>query len=139
MPETVNAVNTKGTILKYGATAATLTKLCAIKDYPDLGGAPELLETTDLEATMQTFINGIQSIGAMEFTSNYTKATYQAVKANENKPGYYALEFGDAGADGIFTWQGEHTVWVTGGSVNGVREMRISIAPSSKVELKTTT
>ena len=36
-------------------------KLVDIKSFPDLGGAPELLETTTLSDSMQTYIEGIQS------------------------------------------------------------------------------
>ena len=55
---------------------STYTKLVDIKDFPDLGGAPEMLETTTLSDKMQTYIPGIQSIDALEFTANYTKEDY---------------------------------------------------------------
>jgi len=126
-------VNTIGTVLKYGATDITLAKLCAIKDYPDLGGAPEMIEITDLDDDTQRFLLGVQSIGAMEFTANYSKTAFDAITANSRAAGFYSLEFGTAGADGIFKWQGQHVVYVVGGSVNGAREMKITIAPSTKV------
>jgi hypothetical protein len=129
----MGAVSTLKTVLKYGATADAVTKLCAIKDYPDLGGEPEMLETTTLDDDIQTFIPGIQQLSAMVFTANYDDTEFDTIKADERKAGYYALEFGDAGADGKFTWQGQHVVYATGGSVNGVREMKIAIAPSTKV------
>lgn len=128
------AVSTIGTVLKYGTEAASLTQLCKIKNYPALGGAPDQLETTDLEDTQQTFVPGVQSMDAMEFTANYTKEAYAAVKAKEGQPGYYQLEFGDSGADGTFSWQGEHFVYVNEGEVNGVREMTISISPSTAIK-----
>lgn len=130
------AISTYGVTLKWGTDELTMEKAVDIKDFPDLGGAPELLETTTLSDGMQTFINGIQTSGAMEFTCNYTKADYTAVKADANKPLFYALEFGEAGSEGIFEWQGEHDVWVVGAGVNAVTEMRISIAPSTKPTLK---
>ena len=43
------AVSTIGTVLKAGTDKSSLAQLCKIKSYPDLGGAPEQLETTDLE------------------------------------------------------------------------------------------
>ena len=49
-------------------------KLIDIKEFPDLGGTPEMLETTTLSDRMQTYIPGIQSLDALEFTSNYTLA-----------------------------------------------------------------
>ena len=131
------AVSSYKTTLKFGEAKETMTKLCEIKDYPALGGAPELLETTHLNDAAQTFINGIQSMQAMQFTANYTKADFTTVDSSSGTHGFYALEFGEAGADGIFEWEGEHTVWVDGSGVNGVRNMIISIAPSTKVTLKT--
>jgi len=131
------AISTYGVTLKWGDSPESLTKAIDIKDFPDLGGAPELLETTTLSDAAQTFINGIQSMSAMEFTANYTKADYEAVLADASKELYYSLEFGDGGDEGIFEWQGEHDVWVVGAGVNAVTEMKISIAPSTKPTLKT--
>jgi len=126
-------VNTIKTVLKYGTSVALATKLCPVKDYPDLGGSPEMIEITDLDDDTQRFLLGVQSIGAMEFTANYVEADFTTLTANSRVPGFYVLEFGNAGADGKFTWQGQHVAFVTGGSVNGAREMKIVIAPSTKV------
>ena len=132
------AISTMGVTLKWGESPEALTKKIDIKNFPDLGGAPEMLETTTLSDEAQTFILGIQSMDALEFTANYTKADYEAVLADEGKELYYALEFGENGSEGVFEWQGQHTVWVTGAEVNSVVEMVISIAPSTKPTLKTT-
>jgi hypothetical protein len=130
------AISTYGVTLKWGKTSAALTKVIDIKNFPDLGGAPEVLETTTLSDETQTFIIGIQSADAMAFTANYTKDDYTAVKADAGKDLYYSLEFGDDGDEGIFEWQGQHSVYVTGADVNGVVEMVITIAPSTKPEPK---
>ena len=133
------AQSSYNTILKYSESEDGLfEELVAIKDFPDLGGAPELLETTTLRNAKQTYINGIQSMDAMEFTANYTKEDYKKLLGIANKPLYFELWFGENGngEDGIFEWQGELTVWATGAGVNEVREMVISIAPSTDVELK---
>jgi len=130
------AISTYGVTLKWGTSAEALTKKVDIKNFPDLGGAPELIETTTLSDAMQTFINGIQTAGEMAFTCNYTKADYNAVKADEGEELYYALEFGANGDEGVFVWQGEHSVYITGAEVNAVVEMVISIAPSTKPEMQ---
>ena len=132
------AINTCNVTLKSGTSSTALQKLVDIKDFPDLGGAPELLETTTLSDCAQTFINGVQSVDALEFTANYTKEDYLRVKADEGKDLYYALEFGEDGEYGIFEWQGQHSVWVTGGGVNEVVEMNIQIAPSTAIKPKAT-
>lgn len=130
------AVSTINTVLKAGEAKASLAQLCKIKSYPDLGGSPEQIETTDLEDTMQTFVDGVQSVDTMEFTANYTKEVYEKVLESAGTEQKYQLEFGDAGADGIFSWTGTHSVRVSGGEVNGVREMVITCTPSSKIENK---
>lgn len=57
--------------MKKADNADTWSKLVDIKDFPDLGGAPEMLETTTLSDGAQTYIPGIQSQDALEFTANY--------------------------------------------------------------------
>jgi hypothetical protein len=132
------AISTQGVTLKWGTTATSLSKVVDIKDFPDLGGAPEVLETTTLSDQIQTYILGIQGSGMMEFTCNYTKDDFEDVMDDANKDLYYALEFGDEGDEGIFEWQGQHTAWVVGAGVNAVTEFKIGIAPSTKPKLKTT-
>lgn len=130
------AYSTIGTVLKTATSAAgTYTKLCKIKTYPDLGGAPEMIETTDLEDTSQTFVKGVQSLDSMEFTANYTATDYAAVVAagTGSSDIYYSLEFGTDGGDGKFQWSGTHSVHLSGGDVNGVREMVITVVPSSVI------
>jgi len=127
------AISTQGVTLRWGLTALTVTKVVDIKDFPDLGGAPELLETTTLSDAAQMFINGIQSQSAMEFTCNYTKADYQAVVEDADTDLFYNLNFG---TEGVFEWRGQHTAWLVGAGVNAVTEMKISVAPSTKPTLK---
>ena len=134
---TPKAYSTINTTLKVSDTAAgTYTKLCKIKSYPDLGGAPENLETTDLKDTFQTFVPGVQSMDTMEFTCNYNPTDYDAVVTAIPAAGaekYYELDFGDDGAQGKFQWSGTHSVRVSGGDVNAVREMVITVIPSSAI------
>lgn len=128
---TTKAYSTIGTVLKCGGT-----QLSKIKSYPQLGGAPDQLETTDLEDTMQTFVDGVQKMNTMEFKANYTPEAYDAVVAAMPAAGAtkdYELDFGNAGANGIFKWSGTHTVYVNEGEVNGVREMTITCTPSTKI------
>lgn len=130
------AISTQGVTLKWGTSASSLSKVVDIKDFPDLGGAPEVLETTTLSDDIQTYIMGIQGSGMMEFTCNYTKEDFEAVMEDADTDLYYALEFGDGGDEGIFEWQGQHTAWVVGAGVNAVTEFKIGIAPSTKPTLK---
>lgn len=120
--------------------ASNYEKLIDIKEFPDLGGAPEMLETTTLSDRMQTYIPGIQSIDSLEFTANYTLAEYQKLKKMEGTEKEFAIWFGGTeagdtvtptGTDGKYTFKGQLSVYVNGGGTNEVVEMTITIAPSS--------
>ena len=126
-------MSTINTVLKAGTTASALTQLCKIKSYPQLGGEPESIETTDMEDKMQTFTPGVQSMSAMQFTANYDKEKIDEIKASSDKEQIYELDFGKDGADGKYCWKGQHSVFINEGAVNGLREMTISIMPSTEV------
>lgn len=140
------AISTYKVFLMKGTTSSgsttTWEKLIDIKDFPDLGGAPELLETTTLSDKMQTYIPGIQSNDALEFTANYTKADYEALVALADSEEEYAVWFGGTesggvvtpdGSNGKFAFKGTLSVHVVGGGVNEVVDMNITIAPSTVI------
>ena len=130
------AISTYGISLMYKATDGdTYTKLIDIKDFPDLGGAPEMLETTTLSDNMQTYIPGIQSLDALEFTANYTLTDFKKIKAMEGKDTAFAVWFGAEGADGKFEFNGQISAFPVGGGVNEVVGMTISIAPSTPITM----
>jgi hypothetical protein len=119
-------------------------KLIDIKSFPDLGGSPELLETTTLSDGMTTNIMGIQSLDALEFECNYVLADYTKLKALEGKDNDYAVWLGGTeangtvtptGSDGKFQFKGQLAVYVNGGGVNEVVNMTVSIAASTPITL----
>ena len=123
-------------------SSSTYSKLIDIKDFPDLGGSPEMLETTTMSDGAQTYIPGIQSQEALEFTTNYTKSDYTTLKALEGTETDFAIWFGGTvangvatptGSDGKFEFSGYLSVYVTGGGVNEVVGMTVSIAPTSVI------
>lgn len=118
-------------VLKGAATANPTTTLAAIKDFPDLGGAPDGLETTTLSDGTQTYIPGIKKSQALEFTLNYDESTYDTLTTSSGTAYYYSLEFGAAGADAKFAFQGQHFVYVVGAGVNSVVEMKLVVIPST--------
>lgn len=134
------------TFLMKKGTGTTYDKLVDIKDYPDLGGTPELLPTTTLSDGMETNIAGIQSLDALQFTCNYDLQTYTTLKALEGQTESYAVWMGGTEANGVvtptgsegkFKFDGQLSVYVTGKGVNEVREMVISIAASTVITLDT--
>ena len=132
------AYSTIGTILEFSEDGTSWTKLCPIKSFPALGGAPEQIDVTDLEDEVTSSIPGVQSLDAMEFTANYTLESYTAVKAKENTPGKYRIKLGKAGAAGTATWEGQHSVYVNEGEVNGAIQMTISVFPTTKITVAAT-
>lgn len=121
-------------------------KLIDIKEFPDLGGAPEMLETTTLSDKMQTYIPGIQSLDSLEFTANYILEEYKKLKAMENTENDFAVWFGGTesgdtvtptGDSGKFKFKGFLSVNDKGAGTNEVVEMTITIAPSSAISIDT--
>ena len=136
------AISTYKVFLMKSSGDRVFEKLIDIKDFPDLGGAPEMLETTTLSDSMQTFIPGIQSLDALEFTANYTKDDFDSLKALEGEEYTFAVWFGGTveggvatptGSDGKFEFRGQLSVFPTGGGVNEVVGMTITIAPSTPI------
>lgn len=127
------AHSTIGTILKIGTDSSSLNKVCPIKSYPQLGGEPEQIETTDMENDSQTFVPGVKQQDTMTFTANYTKETFAAIKALEDQELTFELNFGTEGENGQFSWQGQLIVYVNEGEVNGLIEMTISVTPSTEI------
>lgn len=125
-----------------GTTTVTYTKLCDIVEFPDLGGAPELLDATTLSDKMRVYIAGIQDLEGLTFTANYEKDVYSTLSALAGTDTAYAVWFGGTetngvvtptGSDGKFSFRGDLTCWVSGAGVNEVRQMQIQIANSTVI------
>ena len=137
------AISTYKVFLMHKASDAdTYSKLIDIKEFPDLGGEPEMLETTTLSDKMQTYIAGVQSLEGLSFTANYDKADFASLKALEGKQEQFAVWFGGSeaggvvtpdGSNGKFSFKGELSVYPVGGGVNEVVDMNITIAPSTVI------
>ncbi len=127
-----NAKLMKGT---GSGSSVTWTQLVPVKTTPQIGGAPEQVETTTLDDSMQTYINGIQTAEAMEFTANYDSEKYDTLKALEGKTTPYAIWFGNNGdgAAGKFKFEGQLSVYINEAEVNGVLEMTVSITPGTPI------
>ena len=128
--------------MKKGTTGDTYEKLIDIKEFPDLGGAPEMLETTTCSDPAQTYIKGIQSQDALEFTANYTKEDYDKLSKLSGIETDYSVWFGGTetackapptGSDGKYDFKGDLSVYITGGGTNEVVSMTVSIAPSTVI------
>ena len=128
------AINTYGVTLKWGESSTNVEKVVDIKDFPDMIGDPEMLETTTLSDAQVTNIPGIKSSDTLTFTCNYSKTDFGAVNDDAEKPLFYELSFSDGSK---FTWQGQHTCGLPGKGVNEVIEFTINIAASTPVVFTT--
>lgn len=143
-----NASSTYKSFLMHSTDGTTYTKVIDIKDYPDLGGTPETIDTTTLTDKMRTSVLGIQEAENFVFNANYDPTQFASLvtlaTADETAPSYYAIWFGGtevAGSDptptgdkGKFEFMGSMAQpFVTGGGVNEARSIQITIAPSTPV------
>lgn len=132
------AISTYKTYLMYKATssATSYTQLVDITSFPDIGGDPEQLETTTLSNAMRTHINGIQNTDSMQFEANYTKTDYDKIKALTGSTPF-AVFFGgtttSAATDGTYYFTGTPSVKISGGGVNEVVHMTITISLETEV------
>lgn len=129
-------------LMTKATSASTYSKVCDIKDYPDILAAPENVETTTLSDGARTYIPGIQNPdGSMDFTANYDLATLTALDALKGVKQAYAVWFGGTevsgsdptptGALGKFGGDGTLSYTISGKGVNDVREIVIHIAPAT--------
>lgn len=127
---------------KASASASDYTKLCDIKEFPDLGGDPEMLETTTMSDSTKTYILGLQDMETLNFVANYTKATFTTLNGLAGTTYDFAVWFGGTesqgvvtpnGEDGKFAWQGQLTAYVAGKGTNEVRDINISISASTPI------
>jgi hypothetical protein len=117
----------------------TWTQVIAIKNIPQIGGAPEQLETTTLDDAIQTFIDGIQSQEIMSFTINADKtkrATLTTLKGVEKS---YSIWLGNdgLGGEGKFTGKGKLNYYINEAGNNAVVEMTVTITPTTAFEEET--
>lgn len=132
------AISSYNVVLKTSGTAAgDYTELVAVKDFPDLGSAPDTIEVTTLRDKMKRYIQGLQDTGSFEFTYNYTKEDFTKVKAlDDNARHFFELDFGNdgAGGEGSFYFSGQVSTHVSGAGTGAVVEAKIIVTCDSEVK-----
>ena len=132
------AISSYKAFLMKGTGSGTLTwaKLVDIKDFPDLGAAPEPIETTTLSDFARTYIPGIENTEQKTFTCNYTSTDYATLAALKGAETNVAIWFGGTenngvvtpdGSAGKFTGKGYIDVFVAGAGVNEVVNMTVTL------------
>lgn len=136
------AISTYKSFLMY-KNGGNWEKLVDIKEFPDLGGVPEMLDATTMSDSARVYVMGIQETEAMTFTTNYSLADFNKIKAMEYQICDFAVWLGadvvnevatPTGVDGKFEFQGYIAVTKTGGGVNEVQDMTITIAPTTVIK-----
>lgn len=133
-------------LMKKTGTGSSVSyeKLVDIKDFPDLFAVPEKLEKTTLSDRARTYEEGIEESDTMEFTANYSLTDFNTLRALKGTETDFAIYFGASetqgvvtpdGSDGKFGFKGYLSVSIVGKGVNEVREMKISIAASTPIDV----
>ena len=131
-------INSFRVYLMKGTGTGTLTwsKLVDIKDFPDLGAAPEPLETTTLSDPARTYIPGIENTEQKTFTCNFNNTDYATLAALKGAEQNVAIWIGASESGGVYTPDGniakfEGTgyvdVFVSGAGVNEVVNMTVTL------------
>ena len=134
---TILGESTIGTYLGLCETAAGDKTWIPILDYPEMIGAPNTIEVTDLSDRYERWVLGVQGNDIKDFTANFDATAYTTLKAFEGKTLYCYLWFGDSaqgspdGSQGKFSWQGQVSIGINSGEVNGRREMVIHCVPTT--------
>jgi hypothetical protein len=119
-----------------GTGTLTWAKLVDIKDFPDLGAAPEPIETTTLSDFARTYIPGIENTEQKTFTCNYTATDYATLAALKGTEVNVAIWFGGTESQGVvtpdgsagkFEGKGYIDVFVAGAGVNEVVNMTVTL------------
>ena len=119
--------------LHNAATAeGQFKKFADIKDFPDLFGEPNTIETTTLSDNQQTFIPGIKSSDILPFTLNWDKEVAQTIVGMEGKESFWKVIFSDGAS---FAFAGAPSLGVTGKGVDEVLEMTLNIVPSTAITM----
>lgn len=129
MAVSAKGITTKGIVLNVNAIEVE------IKDFPDLGGEPEMVETTTLKSDIQTYVLGVQAQDSLEFTLNYDETVYTSLKAIEDSDNDYTLNMGDGAVEGSFSWSGAHSIYLVGAGVNAPLELKLVCVPATAVEI----
>lgn len=144
------ATITYKSFLMYSTDGTSWEKLIDIKDIPDgIIAQKEEVEYTTLSHGRRVYIPGIEegSSDGLPFTCNYDLDDFKKVKALEEQDLHFAVWFGGVepttvgglptpdGSLGKFGGTGKVSIFLNGAGVNDVREMTVSVSPTSNWNL----
>lgn len=125
------AISSYKTYLKWGDTASGVKKVVDIRDFGDLSGDPNMIDTTTLSDGRETQIPGILTGDNIPFTVNYNSEIYETCLQDEGKKLFFEITFQDGSG---FKWQGEYRLTVPGKGVDEAIEFVINVAVATDME-----
>ncbi len=124
------------------AGSGSWAKLCDIRSFPEIGGEPNLIDTTTMSDDEETAVQGIKKRpGSSTFDARFTKEMWKKIKGMDGKTVKFALWFGANSVgepDGHHCkFEGEGTVSVSlkGGSIDSIVEASVALAMSKPFNL----
>lgn len=135
------AENTFGTYLMNSEDGTTWENVGPIKDYPDLQGDPNMLDSTTLSDPAHTYIDDIDDTGGgLSFTMNYDWELFKKLEGLKGKEMHWGVWFGHSvnasgervpdGSRGKFQGKGKLRVVKSGAGVGAVSDMKAVLALS---------
>ena len=122
-------------------SSSTYAKLVDIKNFPDLGSEPDMIDITTLSDGFRHYLLGIQDTGALNFDFNADSTSMATVNAacDGSTEKNFAVAFGSetvsgtGAADMVFYFKGVGKSFITGGGVNEAVNGRITIGLTSDI------
>ena len=127
------AISTYKTYLCVKGTG--YSKLVDIKNFPDLGSEPDMIDVTTLSDAFRHYLPGIQDTGALNF--DYNGDSLSTVSASCGSEKTWCVCFGNeapASATMKFYFKGVGSTYITGGGVNEAVNGRLTIALTSDID-----
>lgn len=109
-----------------------------IVEYNNIGGEPEKVSSTTLSDSQETSENGVQQQENNTFTLQYDPEVYYKLKQMQDSHNKYqvGLLFSQSGS--LFYWYGTISIQVSGGGVNEIAQMTLTVSYSCAAEIATT-
>lgn len=118
--------------------AGSYTDLPGLKEIPDCGVEPEKVDNTGLNDKNKQYENGIGDLGDMKYKFKYDNSeensVYRVLRAAQDSG--EVLSFQEKLNDGTITqFDAQVSVKRTGGGVNGVVDVDVTMAVQSDIEI----
>lgn len=123
--------------LKKGSESG-YTILKGLKEIPDIGGDPENVENTSLDAKYKQYEKGVGDAGDLvfkfKFENGSADSTYRVLRALADADTVASYE--ETLKDGTkFRFDAQVSVKITGGALNGVIDVEATMSLQSDIEV----